>query len=125
MVLLSHPYVITGTTIALTIWIFVSKVMSGLSPIPINLYCFCLIKSIISSREVLDTIMNVFDVILCKWQVCGSQEMGENHPVDHDVLTGDAVMGQHPGRCGLPKGVSLHQAVSWLICTWNLQSLFE
>ena len=41
----------------------------------------------ISSREALDTVMNVFDVILCKQQVCGSQEMGENYPVDHGVST--------------------------------------
>lgn len=56
--------------------------------------------------------------------VC-KQEMGGNHSDYYGVPTGAVITGQHPGKCGLPRDMSLDQAVTWLIYTWNLKSLFE
>lgn len=54
-----------------------------------------------------------------------SNEMGGQHPDHHGAVTGAFVPGQHPGKCDLPRDVSLDQAVSWLIRTWNLKYFFD
>ena len=64
MVQLSHPYMTTGKTIALTIWTFVAKVMS---------FFFFLIFCLSLSRFVIAFLPRSKHLLISRLQSCGSQ----------------------------------------------------
>lgn len=56
--------------------------------------------------------------------MCGEVTRWEGlHPDYHDA-PGAVVTGQHPGKCELPRDMSLDQVVSWLIRICNLKLFF-
>ena len=89
MVQLSHPYMTTGKTIALTIWTFVSKVMSLLC----NMLSRFVIAFLPGSKRLLTSWLQSLSAVILKPKKIKSATFPTFSPsIDHEVMGPDAMI---------------------------------
>ena len=87
---LSHPYMTTGKTIALTRWTFVGKVMSLLSNMPSRLVITFLPRS---KRLLISWLQSPFAVILEPKKIKSDTVSTVSPSISHEVMGPDVIIG--------------------------------